>query len=386
MNQSLDMQCKFYYYTTGLGCSVYSKEGEWLEGFGLPETQNPLLEFQLKLISFPLPAHTVKILDLKNGCSVLLAVHNDLHYISAPFILGDHSMEQLQRITEKNHIPPHDQLAFSTNLRSMTAMTSTRSFFLLTFLQNLPKLTIKDFDAIASRQAETVPFPLAIDQVNPEDFPYHNLQRETLIMDAIKSGNLTLVESIYRSNVQQQRFTKLGPSVLRSLKNNAIVFSTLCARAAIRGGVSSEASLSLADEQIVKIESIYEIERLITLNLDYALRFTSLVRAAWNDGDRMKERVQLYVNQHMNEKITSKEIAPLFHLTPAYFSRKFHNSTGITLPGWVEKIRIDSAIHLLKFTRIPLVEVAIQCGFSSQSHFAQRMRAATGKTPQSYRR
>ena len=41
---------------------------------------------------------------------------------------------------------------------------------------------------------------------------------------------------------------------------------------------------------------------------------------------------------------------------------------------------------MMAMIEIPLVEVALACGFSSQSHFTQRFRAVSGMTPRQYTR
>lgn len=385
MNHSLDMQCKFFYYTTGLGCSVHTPQGEWLEGFGTPQVSEPMLRFQPTWLPFPFADQTIRLFDLPNGLTVLLSVHGELHYLSAPFILGDHSMSQHERIVAINAIPQKNCHNFLLALRSFPALNTTRSFFMLTLLQHLPSFTIKEFDLIAYEQAEQASVFFDPNQIKQEDIPLHDMEKESQMMAAIEHGDTALAESIYRENVQHQRFTKLGDSVLRSLKNNAIVFSTLCARAAVRGGASSEAALSLADIQIQKIESCYEIETLLSLNLKYAVQFAQLVQQSWDEGERMKAFVRKTILEHPNQRITRHELADLSNLTPTYYSRKFTETTGLRLHDWIESIRMENAIHLLRYSNLSILEISIDCGFASQSHFTQRLREKTGKTPAAYR-
>ena len=47
--------------------------------------------------------------------------------------------------------------------------------------------------------------------------------------------------------------------------------------------------------------------------------------------------------------------------------------------------RVDHARKLLRTSTAPLAEVALQCGFSSQSHMTTVFKGATGVTPAKFR-
>jgi AraC family transcriptional regulator len=63
--------------------------------------------------------------------------------------------------------------------------------------------------------------------------------------------------------------------------------------------------------------------------------------------------------------------------------RRFYRCT----PGdYLRRVRVQAACRLLRESRLSLAEIALRCGFSSQSHLCTAFRNATGQTPGGYRR
>jgi AraC-like DNA-binding protein len=68
------------------------------------------------------------------------------------------------------------------------------------------------------------------------------------------------------------------------------------------------------------------------------------------------------------------------------FSRAFRKTVGVPPHRWVIQQRIALAKTLLREGHQPLAEIAISCGFSSQSHFTRFFSASLGMSPGSWRR
>ncbi|OCP14953.1 GlxA family transcriptional regulator [Ensifer sp. LC163] len=61
--------------------------------------------------------------------------------------------------------------------------------------------------------------------------------------------------------------------------------------------------------------------------------------------------------------------------------RQFQTSTGCSPSRFYVKLRVERARALLEQTAMPVVEVAIACGFTSGSHFAKVYRTSEGESP-----
>lgn len=80
------------------------------------------------------------------------------------------------------------------------------------------------------------------------------------------------------------------------------------------------------------------------------------------------------------------ELAAECGLSTGYFSRAFKRSTGIAPHRWLIGRRIERAQALLTGSALSIVEIALGCGFSSQSHFHATFKRATGVSPGEWRR
>ena len=80
------------------------------------------------------------------------------------------------------------------------------------------------------------------------------------------------------------------------------------------------------------------------------------------------------------------ELAALVHLSPTYFRMLFCREIGVSPRKFLENSRIERAKKLLLTENQPLAELALELGFSTQSHFGEVFRSAVGMTPARYRR
>lgn len=95
-------------------------------------------------------------------------------------------------------------------------------------------------------------------------------------------------------------------------------------------------------------------------------------------------RAEDWIEAHLDHAIRLADLAQLVDLSPFHFHRMFRASKGMTLQAWITRRRIDRARTMLE-TPGQLIEVAMACGFSSQSHFTRTFKSLTGLTPAAYR-
>lgn len=100
---------------------------------------------------------------------------------------------------------------------------------------------------------------------------------------------------------------------------------------------------------------------------------------------RLRRRVEDYIEAHLEEPIRISDLAELAHLSEFHFARMFKAATGEAPHTFLQRRRMERARRLLSDTRMPLAELALACGFASQSHFAACFRRNAGLTPRQYR-
>jgi AraC family transcriptional regulator len=68
-----------------------------------------------------------------------------------------------------------------------------------------------------------------------------------------------------------------------------------------------------------------------------------------------------------------------------HFSRAFKQSMGMSPTNFIAERRIERAKRLLQETELPISEIALRAGFSSQSHFTTSFHRVAGATPKAFR-
>lgn len=93
-----------------------------------------------------------------------------------------------------------------------------------------------------------------------------------------------------------------------------------------------------------------------------------------------------WMQANLHEKITISELAERSHLSESHFRRKFQEATGLPPHRYLLKLRLEQAQELLSKSLMSISEIAIRCGFDSQSHLTSSFTSSVGITPARYRR
>jgi transcriptional regulator GlxA family with amidase domain len=73
-------------------------------------------------------------------------------------------------------------------------------------------------------------------------------------------------------------------------------------------------------------------------------------------------------------------------VSPRQLQRLFRSELDTSPAAYEKQQRLERARTMLRQTELPVIVVALECGFSSTSHFSRSFRAAFGVTPAAWRR
>lgn len=106
----------------------------------------------------------------------------------------------------------------------------------------------------------------------------------------------------------------------------------------------------------------------------------------YDPSQEIVEDVQTILENRYDEKIQLKNLAQDVGLSPFYLNRLFKEKTGFTPRQYLEKVRIQKAVLLLKTTDLSSTEIGFQVGYENLSSFYKAFKNVTGCSPGEYRK
>lgn len=100
---------------------------------------------------------------------------------------------------------------------------------------------------------------------------------------------------------------------------------------------------------------------------------------------RMRHLIE-FIEANLGDHLTLDVLAAQVGISPLYLARAFKAAVGQSPHQYVLMRRIERAKELLRNTDMPIVDVALSVGFSSQSHLSHWMIRDVGVSPAAYRR
>jgi AraC family transcriptional regulator len=121
------------------------------------------------------------------------------------------------------------------------------------------------------------------------------------------------------------------------------------------------------------------IEGLLLETIGYSAREThSILSPYW-----MKKAEEI-IQESKYSMISLSFIAGQLNISPAHLAREFKKATGTTIGEYIQNIKIHQACEKLK-KNVSILDVALEFGYSDQSHFTRIFKKIMGITPAQYR-
>ncbi|WP_164011901.1 AraC family transcriptional regulator [Pyxidicoccus trucidator] len=92
-------------------------------------------------------------------------------------------------------------------------------------------------------------------------------------------------------------------------------------------------------------------------------------------------RVTEYIEEHLDQNLSLARLAGVASVSASHLKTLFKRSTGLPVHEYVVQRRVERARTLLQRGGLSAGEVALEAGFSHQSHMARCMRRVLGVTP-----
>ncbi len=125
------------------------------------------------------------------------------------------------------------------------------------------------------------------------------------------------------------------------------------------------------------------LSKIILFTKDKA-RLEQLAKIPERQDLRIKQMLA-WIEKNIDKAITVSEIAASVNICVRECQRIFNKYMHYSPMEYVRRKRIFMAADKIVGTDTPITDIAIECGFSSHSHFTRQFRELVGETPTAYR-
>ena len=95
-------------------------------------------------------------------------------------------------------------------------------------------------------------------------------------------------------------------------------------------------------------------------------------------------KVQRYITEHVEERLTLNDVASSFGVSPNYLSQLFKKYAEVGFSEYISQQKIARAKELMANKNLKMYEIAEQLGFESAFYFSKVFKKVTGMTPRDY--
>lgn len=127
-----------------------------------------------------------------------------------------------------------------------------------------------------------------------------------------------------------------------------------------------------------------EMNRIVRMEKLVDVKLMETVQEEKTYSAQVREALQ-FVDSHLGEAITMREVAEHIHTNASYFSVLFKEQTGLTFSDYLTRRRIQRAKELLTNTQLSIADIAEQVGYQTAKYFVKVFRSHENLSPSQYR-
>jgi AraC-like DNA-binding protein len=193
------------------------------------------------------------------------------------------------------------------------------------------------------------------------------------------TGKRTAVEEI---------FEHIEEALIKSdIRSDEEVMQIFCMVRFILESVVADSGLDREKFSLNKYRKTEPIESLFSKLGDKAFSIMDGLEAKkHNINKESKERIILYIREnYTSSEIYAESIAEKFNVSRNYIYNLVREVTGNSLNEYIENLRMDRALELLKTTDINISDISVQCGYNSPNTFYKAFKKHYNMSPSMYR-
>jgi len=121
--------------------------------------------------------------------------------------------------------------------------------------------------------------------------------------------------------------------------------------------------------------------KLISIILEYIFSLNiDLVK-----GNLLSDKIIKYLYDNYQGEIKISNLSEIFNMSASRLAQIFKKYTSMTIIEYLNKIRINKALNLIRNTNIPITRIAFEIGYNDISYFNKTFKKIIGMTPSKYK-
>ena len=328
-------------------------------------------------------------------CSLKVDYDDNGNLVFGPVTNIPYTESDLQQLYRDYTVPNSDREDFNSFLHKIPCLSLNsllKKCLFLNYCLHEEVMTLEELtksEPGASLQISLTDASLLEETYQTKENEQHNQTYaiEEQILKLVRTGNYKGFNNIEFSD-SNYHLGVTGSTALRQLRNDIIITTTICTRAAIEGGLDYDSAYQLSDYFIQSSERLNSIERLYDLLSKVGYSFAEKVANSKTpvSTDGCIQKAIRYIQQNTNQHLTVGDVASYVGFSKSYFSAYFKKTLGFSISAFIMRCKLEEGKELLQYTNKSISTISTFLCFSSQSHFQTAFKKQFGMTPNEYRR
>lgn len=311
--------------------------------------------------------------------------------IIGPYLSEDIKVEQILELSESLQLDTNLTKVLEQSLGELPVLTADSAVFALieAFCDDVFS---KNYTVAEHNLEDNIESLTSIDQIEENQDIINEMQLieqryayENQLIEAVIKGSEHKADKLFAS-LSEINFEHRIADPIRSLKNYCIILNTLLRKAAEGGGVHPIHINKISSDFAKQIEQLSGAKQIKDFMKNMFKSYCKLVKThSLKDYSPPVQRVLACISSNLNANLRLNALAKLQNISPAYLSTLFKKELGVTLTSYVNSVRVEHAIQLLKNTHLQVQTIAAHCGMPDVQYFSKIFKKQTGVTPKEFR-
>jgi two-component system response regulator YesN len=170
-------------------------------------------------------------------------------------------------------------------------------------------------------------------------------------------------------------------------KSEAVELVITMSRQVLESGANASIILSENARFIQDLYVTIRYDRFVQKVCEYARRLTQHIETqCLISASPVIRKAVHYLKENLRRRVSLEEVAQYCCVSVYHLSHLFKQETGMTLVDFLNKLRVEKAMHFLEATDCTIQEIAYFVGFQDANYFSRTFKKYVKRFPSAYRR